>query len=388
MVFIYLSKCRYLLSSTYPRLTLAGQALGSLIPAWEAFSMLAPDIFIETMGFSFTLALARFLFPAMPSATYVHYPTISADMVASLYADANSGMGVNAGTGRGIRGVFKRLYWGVILGAYGWIGSWVDVVMVNSSWTLAHMRAVWGHRQHAQRSLVASFFLPRFGARRTADDIRVVFPPVSVGELKRQIAVSPESEAQRDKIIVYLAQFRPEKNHGLIMGAFAALVRRMTAAAAAAAAAAGSSSLDAADDMERPRPRLALIGSIRGDRDKTQVYALRLLAHELGIEAYVDFVLDAAWPQVLHWLRHASVGTNGMWNEHFGISIVEYQAAGLISVVHNSGGPKLDIVVDCNGGPTGGFFIYIFTFFFSRSLSFKLHFPELLSVSYKTKSFC
>jgi len=42
-----------------------------------------------------------------------------------------------------------------------------------------------------------------------------------------------------------------------------------------------------------------------------------------------------------------------MWNEHFGIGVVEYQAAGLISVVHNSGGPKLDIVTEVDGEPTG-----------------------------------
>jgi alpha-1,2-mannosyltransferase len=42
-----------------------------------------------------------------------------------------------------------------------------------------------------------------------------------------------------------------------------------------------------------------------------------------------------------------------MWNEHFGIGVVEYQAAGLISVVHNSGGPKGDIVIPINGQPTG-----------------------------------
>ncbi len=42
-----------------------------------------------------------------------------------------------------------------------------------------------------------------------------------------------------------------------------------------------------------------------------------------------------------------------MWNEHFGIGVVEYQAAGLISIVDDSGGPKADIVVDYNGGPTG-----------------------------------
>jgi alpha-1,2-mannosyltransferase len=42
-----------------------------------------------------------------------------------------------------------------------------------------------------------------------------------------------------------------------------------------------------------------------------------------------------------------------MWNEHFGIGVVEYQAAGLISVVNNSGGPKNDIVIDQGDGPTG-----------------------------------
>jgi alpha-1,2-mannosyltransferase len=42
-----------------------------------------------------------------------------------------------------------------------------------------------------------------------------------------------------------------------------------------------------------------------------------------------------------------------MWNEHFGIGVVEYQAAGLISVVHDSGGPRADIVVDLGDGATG-----------------------------------
>ena len=41
---------------------------------------------------------------------------------------------------------------------------------------------------------------------------------------------------------------------------------------------------------------------------------------------------------------------NQMWNEHFGIGIVEMMAAGLIVVAHNSGGPKSDIVTP---GQTG-----------------------------------
>jgi alpha-1,2-mannosyltransferase len=34
-----------------------------------------------------------------------------------------------------------------------------------------------------------------------------------------------------------------------------------------------------------------------------------------------------------------------MWNEHFGIGIVEMMAAGLVVIAHNSGGPKSDIIV-------------------------------------------
>lgn len=44
-----------------------------------------------------------------------------------------------------------------------------------------------------------------------------------------------------------------------------------------------------------------------------------------------------------------------MWNEHFGIGIVEMMAAGLIVVAHNSGGPKSDIVVPWHGGIVTGY---------------------------------
>jgi alpha-1,2-mannosyltransferase len=39
-----------------------------------------------------------------------------------------------------------------------------------------------------------------------------------------------------------------------------------------------------------------------------------------------------------------------MWNEHFGIGIVEMMASGLIVVAHNSGGPKSDIVAPHESG--------------------------------------
>ncbi|KAL7268968.1 asparagine-linked glycosylation protein, partial [Rhizina undulata] len=98
--------------------------------------------------------------------------------------------------------------------------------------------------------------------------------------------------------------------------------------------------------------KLVLIGSVRNSDDATKVYDLRLLANEKKVKDKVEFVCDSSWKEILQWLRKSSIGVNAMWNEHFGIGVVEYQAAELISVVHNSGGPKMDIVVRVAGGKT------------------------------------
>lgn len=42
-----------------------------------------------------------------------------------------------------------------------------------------------------------------------------------------------------------------------------------------------------------------------------------------------------------------------MTDEHFGISIIEYMAAGVVAIAHNSGGPRDDILVDCGGERVG-----------------------------------
>ena len=43
-------------------------------------------------------------------------------------------------------------------------------------------------------------------------------------------------------------------------------------------------------------------------------------------------------------LNRAKIGLHSMWNEHFGICVVELMASGLITIAHNSAGPKLDII--------------------------------------------
>ncbi|KAI5784750.1 hypothetical protein EDC01DRAFT_208730 [Geopyxis carbonaria] len=291
IVFLYLTTRSWVAASSWPRFTLAGQSLGSLVLAYDAFSLLVPDAFVDTMGYAFTLPLAKALF-AIPTAAYVHYPTISTDMLAALPA--------SAAASASLRTRAKRAYWRLFARCYSRCGRSVDAVMVNSTWTQRHIAALW-----------------------PASNPTIVFPPCAVAEL----LAAPR--AARTKDILCIAQFRPEKNHPLLLRSFARF-HKSTAA--------------------QKDARLVLVGSVRHSEDATRVYTLRLLARELGIDGCVDFVCDAPWDDVKARLARASVGVNAMWNEHFGIGVVEYQAAGLVSVVHRSGGPRWDIVRE---GETG-----------------------------------
>lgn len=312
-MFLYLDKRDWVVAGSYPRFTLLLQSLGSIIVAHEALSLLIPDIFIDTMGYSFSTWYCKCLFPKVSIGSYVHYPFIGTHMVSSLTSD--SGQGVNAGSGKGLRGYGKKVYWKSLLQLYTWTGTSIDAVMTNSSWTQAHMQRIWGGgRERLQKQ-----------------PLEVVYPPCSVEEIIDQIPLEGQHATPREQILLCIAQFRPEKNHELLIQAFAETMK--------------SGKVEDA--------RLVLIGSVRDSEDETLVYKLRLLAKELKVDGRVDFRINSTWGEILEYLKISSVGVNGMWCEHFGIGVVEYQAAGLICVVNDSGGPKEDIVVEYDGGPTG-----------------------------------
>ncbi|KAJ5909023.1 hypothetical protein N7495_001705 [Penicillium taxi] len=327
VVLLYLTTRKYVVASSYPQMTLLGQSLGSLVVAYDAFTLLVPDVFIDTMGYAFTLALCKWLFPTVPTGAYVHYPTISTDMLASL-DDQTGVQGINSGAGKGLKGTLKRRYWQLFAKLYGWVGRQVDVVVCNSSWTAAHIRSLWGTGKSKNAT-----------EEGTPSSPAVVFPPTAVSELQSTIQVDAESEINRQPVILYIAQFRPEKNHPLVLRSFARFLQERAKNPAS---------------ENSPNPKLILIGSVRhASPDETHIYNLRLLAHELHIRDQITFICDASWPTVLSHLGTASVGVNAMWNEHFGICVVEYQAAGLICVTHDSGGPREDIVIDLGDGATG-----------------------------------
>jgi alpha-1,2-mannosyltransferase len=267
------------------------QSLGSLVLAYEAISSFVPDVFIDTMGYAFTLPFVSAVLE-IPTAAYVHYPTISTDMLGRV-------PGIS---------IVKQLYWRVFALVYGYVCRQMDVLMTNSSWTGDHIQRL-------------------TGKRISKGEIRVIFPPCDTKALTG-LSLSP-----REKSIIYVAQFRPEKDHMTVLKAFSILLSN--------------------NPSMREDVRLILIGSVRDDKDKKRVQSLQQEAKSLDIYENTEFVVDAPWETVVSWLGRGWIGTNAMWNEHFGIGVVEYMAAGLIPVVHNSGGPKLDIVTKVDGKPTG-----------------------------------
>lgn len=87
-----------------------------------------------------------------------------------------------------------------------------------------------------------------------------------------------------------------------------------------------------------------MVGSTRNEEDRALVKSLKDAASTLAISDNVVFIVNAPFTELHSWLCCAQVGLHTMWNEHFGISVVEMMAAGLITVAHNSGGPKLDLI--------------------------------------------
>ena len=318
--FVYLTTRPFVLASTYPYFTLLGQSLGSLVLAHDAFSLLVPDIFIDTMGYAFALALCKYLFPWIPTAAYVHYPTISTDMLSSL-DDSTGTKGIHSGAGNGWKGFLKKQYWRLFARLYGWVGRQIDLVMCNSTWTHNHIIQLWKPKSSSKANSFA----------------KILYPPCPVESLISSIPLNPNPP--RQNILLYIAQFRPEKNHTLVLRAFARYYHSYTASH---------------PQYDSQTPQLVLIGSVRTNTpDERHIYSLRLLAHELHITASTTFATDAPFSLIQTYLAKSSVSVNAMYAEHFGIGNVEGLAAGLIPVVHKSGGPHLDIVVPFEGKEIG-----------------------------------
>ncbi|CAJ0751728.1 10118_t:CDS:10 [Entrophospora sp. SA101] len=298
--FIFLHKREWVVDRRYPRFTLLGQSIGSMVLGYEALNKLTPDIYFDTMGYAFTYPIAKKLFGCKVLA-YVHYPTISSDMLAKVQERI---LGFNNDKIIAKSRLFseaKLLYYKIFAYLYSLSGSYADIVMVNSTWTKGHIDQLWGINSN------------------------IVYPPCDTDSLSKLPLDG------RERIIVSVAQFRPEKDHELQLKSLHCLLR------------------DHQDFREGSgKVKLVLIGSSRDLADESRIEALKEKEN-------VKFEVNADFNTLVDWLSKAKVGLHTMWNEHFGIGIVEYMAAGIIPIAHNSGGPKMDIVIPYNDKTTGGF---------------------------------
>ncbi len=316
----------------YPVATLLGQAVGSALLAAEAIARAPPDVLIDTTGLHFCLPLLRCC-GVRRLAVYVHYPIISSDMIGAVAsrrrAHNNSRLFATSALGAAL----KLAYYRALAGAYRFAGRRSDATMANGSWTAGHLRALWG----VEPSLV---FPP-------CDTRRLQALPLAPALAAPPPGVVPSgawgaSEAlPRGRLVLSVAQFRPEKDHAMQLRAFAILLRDWRRA--------GS---------PQPRPTLVVAGAVRHEDDARRLDELRALARGLvgeadrggSVEGAVVFAPNLSLDELRRLLGAAAVGLHTMWNEHFGIGVVEMLAAGVATVAHRSGGPALDIIDE---GATG-----------------------------------
>ncbi len=67
----------------------------------------------------------------------------------------------------------------------------------------------------------------------------------------------------------------------------------------------------------------------------------RKLSKDLKVNDHIDFHVNVAFDELKSLMEESTIGIHAMWDEHFGIGIVECMAAGLIMVAHISGGPMM-----------------------------------------------
>ena len=191
----------------------------------------------------------------------------------------------------------KKVYYVVLTYLYsfcGWMGA--DQIATNSSWTNNHILQLWMRPKCT----------------------KIVYPPVDTDDL---IAKTGDLSKIRDNLMISFAQFRPEKDHALQLRVWASVLPTLPSDA-----------------------KFYLIGSVRDEDDKRIVEALKDLAKRLGIDQSVEFKINLPRYELHDIFARAKVAVHTMRNEHFGIAVVELMASGILTIAHNSAGPKEDII--------------------------------------------
>eukprot|EP00483_Globobulimina_turgida_P012012 UN12034 len=91
-----------------------------------------------------------------------------------------------------------------------------------------------------------------------------------------------------------------------------------------------------------------MVGGVRDIFDRKRVTKLRALIGKYNLREYVLIKEDLEWNKLLSLFQQSFIGLHTMEDEHFGICLVEYMIAGLVTIGHCSGGPLSDIIAKIN----------------------------------------
>jgi glycosyltransferase involved in cell wall biosynthesis len=297
----------------------------------------------------------------------------------------------------------KLIYYQCFAIAYSFCGKFVDIVIVNSSWTKHHIEELW-FKSSSNNSSTNILHSNNMAAKQllwfNTQNITLIYPPCNTLPLTTQKAamlhsntaqqqepgdeqeqkerileedqrtstattsihpdinnatVNPPSTAattaasittssssssssalwQRHRVIVSVGQFRPEKDHLLQIKSMESFIMANQIQ--------GNHELD---DVI-----LVMLGSTRHQEDDTLADSLQAYIQSKDYLHHRIYILrNQPYSILQEYLLHSEVGLHTMWNEHFGISVVEMLAAGLITIAHNSGGPKSDIIQHGDNG--------------------------------------
>ncbi|KAG2732849.1 hypothetical protein G9P44_003839 [Scheffersomyces stipitis] len=313
IVFIYLRRFGHLIDGAYwKHFTLIGQLVGSMLLGLEALFELTPDIWIDTIGLPGSYLSVTFIL-RLPILAYVHYPIIQSDMFNKLKFKAftTAEFGEFNFSARDFVEAGKFVYWSMVYYFYVYLGSTVDVTLANGTWTFNHISNIWSFN------------------RILGHKLEKLYPPCGTETLTKEVNL----EQKRENKLLYIAQFRPEKRHSLFVDEYAQFLKKNFANVKA-------------DDADIPK--LVFLGSCRTADDTATLHLIQSKVEKAGLQDYVEFIVDCSYDEVVNQLSRAKFGLNAMWNEHFGIGVVEYLARGVVPLVHASAGPWLDIVTGWN----------------------------------------
>ena len=146
-------------------------------------------------------------------------------------------------------------------------------LMVNSSWTKAHIDSILYHDNGILNILTylppLIFLRSSLAALRPAE---IIYPPCDT----RELAELPFEG--RGRIIVSLAQFRPEKDHRTQLLALSSL-------------------LESHPEYRNPPVKMVLMGGNRNAEDAERVKQLRALTKDLHLEVWISKALQC-WRRI------------------------------------------------------------------------------------------